>query len=352
MKLAIDCRLIGQSGIGTYIENIVVHAVNQTDISFVLIGDRNRLSIFANKTNCRIIECTHHSFSLKELFCFPTKEVNQCEAFFTPNFNIPIGIKVPIFCTIHDVVFFDVEGICSRLGKAIRWIYIKRALSIAKMVFTVSNFSKNRIRTLFHFHADIPVIYNGISQELIQYRQTHYNIKKSDYIACLGNLKKYKGVRELISAYQIAQANGNIQYKLLIIGRIDFRSRDEDIIRLLNNKNSQIEFITDADNTRVYELLAGAKALVSPSNYEGFGIPPLEAMYLHTPAIISDIPPHQEIYKDTPAHFFKAGNIDDLSNRLRQLPTETCNIDQIVYEKYNYQRAALKILDIIKTQLK
>lgn len=347
IKIAIDCRLIGQSGIGTYIENIILHAVNMEGFEFTLIGDTMRLKPYADRPNCHIINCIYRSFTWKELLRFPVKEVNICDAFFTPNFNIPTGIKVPIFCTIHDVVFFDVKGICSIVGKIIRWLYIKRALKISKKVFTVSEFSKGRIKYLFHYDADVPVIYNGVSQELVNYRQSHPITVKGDYVVCLGNLKKYKGVRDLIAAYQQALSSKTINYKLYIIGRIDFRTNDEEIAKLLKHKNEQIVFVTDADNTKVYELLAGAQALVSPSKYEGFGIPPLEAMYLHTPALISDILTYQEIFKNTPAVFFKNGNITDLTRHLQQLPKEPCNIDQLVEEKYNYRKAARRILRII-----
>ena len=150
MKIAIDCRLIGQSGIGTFIENVMLYMVERTDMHFVLIGNEKRLSSYSNRANCHIVECNYPSFSLKELFCFPTKEVNSCDAFFTPFFNIPLGIRVPIFSMVHDVVFFDVEGICSPIGKLIRRFFIQRALNISKTIFTVSNFSRQRI--LKHFH--------------------------------------------------------------------------------------------------------------------------------------------------------------------------------------------------------
>ena len=166
MKIAIDCRLIGQSGIGTYIQNLVAHAVNISGNSYVLIGNIHALESYAQRPNCIVVDCRHKSFTLQELFSYPTKEVNRCDAFFTPNFNIPWGIRVPIFSTIHDVVFFDVDGICSPLGKLIRWMYIKRALGISKTVLTVSHFSEERIRSLFNYRGDVQVVYNGIGQEL------------------------------------------------------------------------------------------------------------------------------------------------------------------------------------------
>ncbi len=353
MKIAIDCRLIGKSGIGTFIVNVIRYAVDNEDIKFTLIGDKHVLAPFEDLASCQVVECTHASFTIKELFHFPTKAVNQCDAFFTPNFNIPLGIKVPIFSTIHDVVFFDVKGICSPIGKLIRWIYMKRALHISKVVFTVSQFSEHRIRSIFHHHGEMKVVHNGISQELTAYRQKERNSQqaKDEYIVFLGNMKIYKGIRDLIKAYHIAQDTYDLKCKLYIIGRIDARTIDKKLLTMIHQHDDKIQFITDADNHRVYELLSGARALVSPSHYEGFGIPPLEAMYLGTPAIISDIPTHREVYRETPAIFFKTGDVDDLAQKLSKIPADKCNVDEIVSKKYNFQLSAKEIIHTIQEKL-
>lgn len=353
MKIAIDCRLIGQSGIGTYIVNIVRHIIDVADTDFVLIGNKDVLASYASRQNCMIIDCRHKSFTLNELFRFPTKAVNQCDAFFTPNFNIPMGIKVPIFCTIHDVVFFDIEGVCSTMGKLIRWGYMKRALTISKAVFTVSRFSEQRIKALFHYNGNMFVLHNGISQELKDFRaaQAKQTETKNDYLVYLGNLKKYKGIKDLIAAYRKAQTNKDFHSKLFIIGRIDSRSRDEELISMMEQHDGDVHFITDADNQQVFQLLAGAKALVSPSHYEGFGIPPLEAMYLGTPALVSDIPTHREVYAVTPALFFHVGDVDDLAEKLLHLPTETCQVDDIVEKRYNFQKTACQAMQTISDLL-
>ena len=149
MRIAVDCRLIGQSGIGTFIENVVCHMVELPNTDFVLIGNRKMLAQYAEHPNCTIVECCYGSFTLQELLHFPTKEVNRCDVFYTPNFNIPMGIRIPIYATIHDIVFFDTEKFGSTLHRmALRW-YIKRALRMAQGVFTVSNFSRQRIQQYF-----------------------------------------------------------------------------------------------------------------------------------------------------------------------------------------------------------
>lgn len=349
MKIAIDCRLIGQSGIGTFIENVIRHMVETPDTSFVLIGSSATLADYAHRSECTIVECSYGSFSWKELLRFPLKEVNQCDAFFTPNFNIPMGIRVPVFCTIHDIVFFDTENFASRIHKAaLRW-YVKRALHMAHGVFTVSRFSRQRIQEYFHTKRDITVVCNGLNNELIQYKAAHPTLSAAQRsgIVYLGNIKRYKGIHVLWQAYKRLLNEGTDVPSLTIIGRFDFRTKDQEILETINQNKDKIRLVTDADNQQVYRLLSEAQCMVSPSLYEGFGIPPLEALSLGTPVILSDIPVYKEVYGRFPVTFFRAGDADDLYEKLRHLPSTPVDVDQLIASNYTYHKAA----DIIMNRI-
>ncbi|MEE0886059.1 MAG: glycosyltransferase, partial [Treponema sp.] len=76
-----------------------------------------------------------------------------------------------------------------------------------------------------------------------------------------------------------------------------------------------------------------------PSFYEGFGMPPLEAMSLGTKAIISDIPVFKEIYKDFPVTFFKAGDCNDLAEKLLSIKNETDEIKEFP-QIYSFEKTA------------
>lgn len=340
MKIAIDCRLIGQSGIGTFIENVVYHMVERTDLEFVLIGNKEHLAAYAERTNCHIVECSYDSFTLKELFCFPTKEVNRCDAFFTPYFNIPFGIHVPIFSMVHDVVFFDVDGLCSSIGLFIRRIFIQRALNISMTIFTVSDFSRRRILKHFRTSHKIVIVPNGLSKELLDYKTTNPVVKERSGIVYLGNIKRHKGLLVLWKAYERLIKERPDAPVLTIVGHINFRTKDSEMMEKIKANKEKIRLVTNASNQEVYDILSHAACLISPSMYEGFGIPPLEAMSLGTPAIISDIPVYKEIYGNFPVTFFETGNVEDLYNHLQRLPSAPINMDEKISSTYNYQNTA------------
>lgn len=353
MKIAIDCRLFGNSGIGTFITNIVDNIFTNTNNQFLLIGRNKDLACYKVYPNIEIQECDIKPFSLKEILFFPTKKINQCDAFFTPYINIPLGIKVPIFSTIHDVIFFDLKKLTSVFGRCLRWLFYKSTCIRSRLIFTVSDFSKQRI--LYHFNPSVPIeiIYNGVSKSIKE--QNIENINKKNNILYVGNIKQHKGLKTLVSAYNLAKEKG-FKQNLLIVGEYKkFKTVDKDFLHALNTNKDNIIFTGRLSDEELIRNIKEAQVLVLPSLYEGFGIPPLEALYLGTDVIISDIPSLCEIYKDFPVNYFKADDIDCLSKLLlnyKHIPindfeTVRKNIDK----KYNFNLSANKILETIKAHL-
>ena len=91
--------------------------------------------------------------------------------------------------------------------------------------------------------------------------------------------------------------------------------------------------------------IASAKLLVQPSIYEGFGAPPLEALYLGTKPIISDIEVFNEIYSDFDVDFFKCNDASDLTRKIQSANTLVSDQKQKILEKYNYSKFTKILLE-------
>lgn len=170
MKIAIDARLIGNSGIGTYIENIVPVLVNRhKQHHYLLIGHESQIGLYRGISNVELLLTDISQFSLKECVAFPVEEINKCDAFYCPYINVPGGIRVPVYSTIHDVIFLDIKGLSSRLGTLLRWAFYKRAIYLSEALFTVSEFSATRIRNHFNTKKDIHVTFSAISKQIKEY---------------------------------------------------------------------------------------------------------------------------------------------------------------------------------------
>ena len=346
MKIAIDCRFIGKSGIGTYIENVMAEIIkNHPEHEFLLFVEKG--TNINGSQGGQPFQTDIKPFSLKEVFCFPVAEINKCDAFFSPYINIPGRIKVPIYSTIHDVLFFDVDGIVSPLGKLFRKFYYLRAIKLSKEIFTVSEFSKSRILHHFSTKKNIEVVYNGVSQSICDYK-IDSSRNKGDYFIFVGNIKRHKGLHTLVEAFSQARNRG-LKSRLVIVGSNEkLRTADRTLMEKID-KIEGIEFTGWVTNERLMKLVSEAKALVQPSLYEGFGIPPFEAICLGTDIIISDIPVFKELYAEVPNSFFKAGDADDLADKLLTFKPND-RLDELktsLLKKYNYHNTSEIILNTI-----
>ena len=351
MKITIDCRHINSSGIGVYTKECLYFILDSAN-DFLLLGNAERLKFAANKSNVEIIHCTVKPFSLSELFVFPKeilKKINETDLFYSPYFNIPGGIKVPVYTTIHDILFPDMPELVSVPGLWIRMFFYRRSFGRSKKIFTVSNFSKSRIEYYSGGKKPVIVTQNAIQSHFLNNSSKIGTAEKKDFILFVGNIKKHKGLDCLLEAFIKAKKEG-LKQTLLIVGNAeDFRSKDNSFKDKLSLFDSdEVKFTGFIQDDELRRLYTEAALLVQPSLYEGFGLPPLEAMYNGTVALISDIPVFHEIYDEFPVVFFKTGDPDDLKEKLLSLllnkTPQIISLSDELLNKYSYKKTASIIL--------
>lgn len=330
MNIVIDCRYLGMSGIGRVLEGIIDNLPSNHNYYF--LGKKDNILKYVISNN--IIEDYTNPFSLKGLFI--NKQVNKYDLFFTPNFIIPFNIKIKTYVIIHDLIFLDVKESCNGFfDYKIKKYLLKRATKKATKIFTVSEFTKSRINYYFpKAKKEIVVSYNGLSKSIENYRYKHNQIiKKEKQLIYVGNIKKHKGLATLAHAMEKLP-----EYKLYIVGNKDgFRTSDDKLNEYLSNKN--IIFTGKIPDDELYSLIQESTFLIQPSLYEGFGLPPLEALYLGTKPIISDIPVFIELYDNLDVIFFKVENNSELANKIKTSDS-SCQFDINQLNKYSYKNFA------------
>ncbi|GHV82273.1 glycosyl transferase [Spirochaetia bacterium] len=349
MTITIDCRHFDASGIGVYLRECLPRFLASPH-SFLLIGDEEKLTrITAGHKNAEIVTCNIKPFSIRELCAFPRdtiKKINRTDLFYSPYFNIPSGITVPVYTTIHDIIFPDMPELTSKTGLVMRMWFYRRAFRRSKKIFTVSEFSKSRIEYYSRNKAPVIVTHSAIQPYLLDRSGTP---AKTDTILFIGNIKKHKGLRCLLEAFFRARESG-LKHKLIIVGSKDnFRSLDTATLRLLETADSSaVEFTGFITDEKLKTLLAESALLVQPSLYEGFCLPPLEAMVCGTRALISDIPVLREIYEGYPVTFFRAGDSGDLVDKLLSLlynkEPDRIVLPEHLRGKYSFEKTAAVIL--------
>ena len=143
MKIAIDCRYLGKSGIGRVTEGILEN-LDFSQNEYWLIGKRGSLEKYEG---AHIVEDDSDPYSVRGLFSFP-KELNKlCDAVFLPNFLVPFGIRLPVYAIMHDLAFLDVkETTKGTLDRLIKRTLLKRCMKRAKKISCVSAFTKERCK--------------------------------------------------------------------------------------------------------------------------------------------------------------------------------------------------------------
>ena len=348
----IDCRMFAASGIGVYLKECLPLLLKSPN-DFLLLGDPELLrNVLSAAKNVSVINCKIKPFSLHELLFFPRsilKQINASDIYYSPYFNIPFGIKIPIFTTIHDIIFPDMPEMVSRAGLAARMHFFRRAYRKSKKIFTVSEFSKSRIQHHLGSAKPVVVAHSGIQPMFLTYRNNAPNREKKETIVFIGNIKKHKGLDILLDAFLMAKKEG-LPHKLLIIGdNKKFRTSDNAILKKIeplgDDAASFSGFISDE---QLMEYMSEASLLVQPSLYEGFGLPPLEAMVLGTPALVSEIPAFREIIGGFPVTFFGAGNAAELKDKIMEIlydkQAQVVNLPQELLYKYTFEKTTSIIL--------
>jgi glycosyltransferase involved in cell wall biosynthesis len=314
--------MIDASGVGVYLRECLPFFLDSENL-FFLVGDAAKLRpVVSDKKNAEIAECRAKPFSVRELTAFPRnilQKINKTDLYYSPYFNIPGGIRIPVYTTIHDIIFPDMPELTSKAGLAARMWFYRRAFRRSKKIFTVSEFSKSRIELYSRNSVPVIVTHSAIRPCLL--KGGYSAASKKNSILFIGNLKKHKGLGVLLDAFLAARDEG-LRYKLVIAGGGDnFRSRDTELLKKTDSAaaGGTIAFTGFIPDEALGKLLGEAALLVQPSLYEGFCLPPLEAMTAGTQALVSDIPALKEIYRDYPVIWFKAGDSEDLRNKLMEL---------------------------------
>lgn len=295
MHLCLDARMLHASGIGTYLQNLIPALAE--NFSLTLIGDVQALKGYQTQ----VVPTSLPVYSVAELYTLP-RLVPPCDVFWSPHYNVPV---LPIkakkrLVTIHDVFHLALFRTLTLKQKLYAQLMFKAATKLSDQIITVSAFSKSEIIKYTHVLPDkVKVIHNGVDHQcfrIIQDEGWLQAVKQKyqlpdKFILFVGNVKPHKNLMSLVKAFdKIKEEIPDVS--LVIVGKKEgFITGESDLFQLINQHESLANsiiftgFVATEDLPVVYNL---ANLFVFPSLYEGFGLPPLEAMACGCPVLVSD----------------------------------------------------------------
>jgi glycosyltransferase involved in cell wall biosynthesis len=307
VRVAIDIRDITDFGVGTYIRNVVRTLMQlDTQSDYFLIGQPDRISEVGDLTdNFHFVATSAKEDSPAGYFEFRRLlSENECDLVHIPHLiSVPQYLPCRYVITVHDLLDYMYRAHNgTSLRRALHFQCTKRVLKNAARILAVSHFTKNDIERLFHIPASsVEVIYNAIDE---RFRQGHttdadrqllaerYQVTYP-FVMYTGRISPHKNVVRIIEAFSALKAELNKEdrftdLKLIIIG--DEISSHPDLRRTVirSGVEEDVRFLgfLPIDVLRIFYDLA--KVFVFPSLYEGFGLPPLEAMAHGTPVVTSN----------------------------------------------------------------
>jgi len=262
----------------------------------------------------------------------------------------PVYYNNKVVC-IHDLSSFINPQWFSKSFATVYKIILPQIARSSKKIITVSNFSKDSLHSILNIpKTDIEVIYNGVSENFISNNTLTSVNKYGHYILSVSSIEPRKNLKNLIQAFKLADITG---IKLVIVGAGSKVFNDPDLKMLVQDREDII-FTGYLSDTNLAEVYQKARLFVYPSLFEGFGIPPLEAMYCGCPTIVSNTSSLPEVCGDA-SYYVNPLEPNEIAQAIKLL-AENEEIRKTLILKglkrartFNWKNSAEKLASIINT---
>lgn len=367
LRIVIDVRNIKDFGIGTYIRNLV-KAMGELDSHnryLLAVHSKDAAEIPALPPNFETVDYHEPKRKHWDNAAFPWFLKNLApDLVHLPVSNVPLLMRNPYVVTIHDMSTF-LFGARSGLAENMRLYRFRRGLLRADRVIAVSTATRRDVENLLGIRPErLRLVYSapdprfldaqtpaGVSRRLLERFQIHY-----PYILYAGRIRPHKNIPRLIEAFAVVR--GELEHhpkfcdlRLLIIG--DQINRNPEVRRAVAQTRTEqvVRFLGFVPFETLREFYSAASAFAFPSLYEGFGLPPLEAMATGIPVVTSAVSSLPEVVGDA-AMIVNPENVFDIARGLREVLVDDGLRGRLIQggykqvRQFNWRRTAEQTLEV------
>ncbi|OGY78687.1 MAG: hypothetical protein A3B74_04920 [Candidatus Kerfeldbacteria bacterium RIFCSPHIGHO2_02_FULL_42_14] len=359
MHIGIDARFYGggrAKGLGRYTEKLIecLQEIDHTNTYTIFFQKEDFDHVQFHNTHFHKVLADFPWYSFQEQRLMPRLLAQlHLDLVHFPHYNVPLFFRSRFVLTIHDLILHHFPTRKASTLGPVKYFFkqlgyrcvISQAAKHAQKILTVSNFSKQDIQQTFHTPSDkIVVTYEGADNVPMH----HYNATQQKemltklavqqpYLLYVGNAYPHKNLGILLDVVQTLKAQGTINWQFVLVGKNDyFYLQLQEQARqfgLLDHVRF-VGFVTDKELSVLYE---NALAYIFPSLYEGFGLPPLEAMLHGTPVLSSKASCLPEILKSY-ASYFDPQDKNDIIYAIQNIFSHPEHREKIKEEAQRYAR--------------
>ncbi|MEW6418732.1 MAG: glycosyltransferase family 1 protein [Nitrospirota bacterium] len=247
-------------------------------------------------------------------------QLKNYDIYFEPNF-IPLNIKArKTVTTVYDFSFYRYP----------EWHPVDRVEYFSKnffkrikksdVIITISKYvEKEALEILKIRDTKVMTVYPGYNAVFSTVENNRIKNRLDNYILFVGSIEPRKNLIGLLNAYLLLPEYIKRDFKLLLVG---FKGwGNSEILGLLNKLRGNVEYLGYVDTEELTNLYRGASCFAYPSLYEGFGLPPLEAMACGCPVVVSNVASLPEVCGDA-ACYVDPYNVENIAEGIRKVLTD------------------------------
>lgn len=278
------------------------------------------------------------------------------------NFIVPPGVKGKKIAVIHDMAYMSCPETVRGKTKRILQASMRKSCRRADKIITISEFSKKEILKYLPVEAGkIEVVPWGVDSSIYHNRYSHDEIRgtikkyfdQEEYIFYLGTIEPRKNLERLIRAYAILCNREKNIPALVLAGQKGWYY--DEIFHSVKELHleEKVKFLGYVPEEDAPLLLRGAKLFVFPSLYEGFGLPPLEAMACGVPVVTSNAASLPEVTYNA-AVLVDPLNIESIANGMSMILRDDRLRQELIQKgkdrarEYTWEKSTKRIINICK----
>ncbi len=354
-KIGIDARFLGPwgKGLGRYTQKLVenleeIDGDNPQREYFIFLRKQNFKDYTPKKENFKKILADYPWYSIKEQFLFPFfLRKFKLDLIHFCHFNVPIFLRERFVVTIHDLILLQFPTTKNTTRSKITYflkflsyqLVINSAIKKSEKIIAVSKFTAWDIKNKFKINPQkITIIHEGWEKKFFSNKKNKSNtdeiLKKygiiKPYLFYIGNAYPHKNLEKLVLAFREIRKRFP-QFQLVLAGGNDFFfERLAEFIKKEEVSNIILTGFISEDDLKI--LYQEANLFVFPSLYEGFGLPPLEALACETPVAVSKIASMPEILGKNGAVWFDPNQIESIVQAIKKGITDVNLRKKIIEE--------------------